>query len=89
MKLPGGALLITVGLVLLWLATTGRLDRLAAIWPFLTGATDTPGGVASSGGAVGAPSGSSNTALAVPASFHLGEMVAALTPTVPAIMAAT
>jgi hypothetical protein len=84
MRLPGGALLIAVGLLLLWLATTGRLDRLAAIWPFLTGATDVPGGVASSGLAGGAPSGIAS--LANPTTFHAGEMIAALTPTVATVL---
>jgi hypothetical protein len=78
-KLPGGALLITIGLLLLWLATTGRLDRVKAIWPFLSGATDVPGGVASSGGAVGTSSGISSM---LPSVFHNGSMIAALTPTV-------
>lgn len=32
MRLPGAALLITIGLVLLWLATSGNLDRLGVAW---------------------------------------------------------
>lgn len=32
MRLPGAALLITIGLILLYLATSGNLDRLGKAW---------------------------------------------------------
>lgn len=35
MRLPGAALLIVIGLFVLWLATTGQLDRLATAWDYV------------------------------------------------------
>lgn len=43
MKLPGAALLIVIGLTLLWLATSGQLDRLGKAWDYVkSGAADVP-----------------------------------------------
>lgn len=39
MKIGAGAILIAVGLVVLWLAVTGRLSNLTAAWGVLTGDT--------------------------------------------------
>lgn len=36
MRLPGAALLITIGILLLWIATTGKLDKLGIAWTFIT-----------------------------------------------------
>lgn len=77
-RLPGGALLIVIGLLVLWIAITGRLDRFAAAWKFATGApdstiasTDSLGVPASFGGAM------------LPGTYHAGQTIAALTPTIP------
>jgi len=37
MRLPGAALLIMIGLVVLWVAATGKLDQLANAWTVLSG----------------------------------------------------
>lgn len=42
MRLPGAALLITIGLFILWLAATGNLDRLGKAWDFVRGKSDLP-----------------------------------------------
>lgn len=42
MRLPGAALLITIGLVLLWLATTGKIDKLGAAWDWVRDNTPSP-----------------------------------------------
>jgi len=39
MRLPGAALLIAIGLILLFIATTGKLDRLGVAWTYITGKT--------------------------------------------------
>lgn len=40
MRLPGAALLITIGLFILWLASTGNLKKIGAAWDFIRGTTD-------------------------------------------------
>lgn len=35
MRIPGAALLITLGLLVLWIATTGKLDKLAGAWDYV------------------------------------------------------
>lgn len=67
MKTPGGALLIVLGMLALWLAITGRFDRLATAWDYVRGSTDT------------LPTGGTSSAVATTA--HAAELVAAL-PTV-------
>lgn len=53
MKLGSGVVLVAVGLVILWLAVTGRLSNLAPAWATLN--SDGPGaGVNPTGGTVGA-----------------------------------
>jgi hypothetical protein len=46
MRLPGAALLIVIGMAVLWLAANGKLSRMATAWNWVTekdGATlDTP-----------------------------------------------
>lgn len=37
MRLPGAAMLIAIGLILLWLATSGNLDRLGKAWGTVMG----------------------------------------------------
>lgn len=54
MRLPGAALLIVIGLLLLWAAITGRLDRLATAWDFVKGDSELPA-ANSGGGATAAP----------------------------------
>ena len=39
-KLPGSALLITIGLFVLWIAATGKLDRIGKAWDFIREKTD-------------------------------------------------
>lgn len=39
MRLPGAALLITIGLFVLWLAVNGDFKRLAAAWNYVRGNT--------------------------------------------------
>lgn len=39
-RLPGAALLITIGLFILWLAATGNLKKIGAAWDFIRGKTD-------------------------------------------------
>jgi hypothetical protein len=39
MRLPGAALLITIGLLVLWLAASGNLDRLGKAWDYVRGNT--------------------------------------------------
>src|SRR5689334_1170692 len=53
-KLPGAALLITIGLFVLWLATTGNLKKIAQAWDFVRGKTEN---LPTSGGAAGSASG--------------------------------
>lgn len=40
MRLPGAALLIAIGLLILWVAITGRLDKLGEAWTFIKGESD-------------------------------------------------
>lgn len=40
MRLPGAALLITIGLFVLWLAATGNLQKIGAAWDFIRGKTE-------------------------------------------------
>lgn len=42
MKLTGAALLLAVGILLLWIASTGRLDRMKASWTYLQGKSELP-----------------------------------------------
>lgn len=37
MRLPGAALLITIGLFILWLAVQGDFQKLAAAWDYVRG----------------------------------------------------
>lgn len=43
MRLPGAALLLAIGLTVLWLAATGSLDKLANVWLYLSGKVDITG----------------------------------------------
>jgi hypothetical protein len=43
MRLPGAALLLAIGLTILWLAATGSLDKLANVWLYLSGKVDITG----------------------------------------------
>lgn len=45
-KIPGAILLILIGLVVLWLATTGQLDRIGHAWQYVTGKAELPTGAA-------------------------------------------
>lgn len=53
-KLPGSALLITIGLFVLWLAATGSLKKIGQAWDFIRGKTEN---LPSSGGVAGAMQG--------------------------------
>lgn len=50
-KLPGAALLITIGLFILWLAASGNLKKIGQAWDFIRGKTEN---LPSSGGIAGA-----------------------------------
>lgn len=43
MRLPGAALLIAIGLTVLWLAINGSLDKLGNIWSYIQDKSDLPG----------------------------------------------
>lgn len=43
MRIPGAILLILIGLVVLWLATNGQLDRLGKAASYIVGKSDLPG----------------------------------------------
>ena len=76
MRLPGAAMLIVIGMLVLWLAITGKLDRLAASWDYLKGNTDA---LPASGGSAQ----SSNLAGVLDqSSWHMQNMVNTLSPTV-------
>jgi hypothetical protein len=81
MRLPGAALLIVIGLFLLWIATTGKLDKLATAYDYIRDKTPSP-----ESGKTGLPTvkpASNVQALAsvvdVP-SYHMGNMVNSLAP---------
>lgn len=40
MRLPGAALLITIGLFVLWLAASGNLAKIGQAWDFVRGKTE-------------------------------------------------
>lgn len=39
MRLPGAALLLTIGLLILWLSVTGNIKRLGNAWDYVRGNT--------------------------------------------------
>ena len=71
MRLPGAALLIVIGLFVLWIAATGNLKKIAAAWDFVLGKTDK---LPTASGAVGAKSGL--TGLLDFSNFHVESMLA-------------
>lgn len=82
-RLPGGALLIVIGIALLVLALYGRLDRMAAAWHYVISSDNSatlPGGVAQAGAAV-TPT-VAVAPLVEPAAWHVGQMLGSLAPTV-------
>lgn len=81
-RLPGGALMIALGLLVLWLAITGKLDRFASAWRYVTGGDPAAGTVPA--GAVLPPASNSGGihALSSPAVFNSAAMVNSLSPTV-------
>jgi multisubunit Na+/H+ antiporter MnhB subunit len=44
MRLPGAVMLITIGMLVLWLAITGKLDRFATAWGYVKGEGELPEG---------------------------------------------
>lgn len=44
MRAGSGAILVAAGLILLWLATTGRLDRVPEAWSLVVNGPQTGGG---------------------------------------------
>lgn len=42
MRLPGAALLIVIGMAVLWLAANGKLSRMATAWDYVKGDDSTP-----------------------------------------------
>ena len=76
MKLPGAALLIVIGLVLLWLATSGQIDRLGKAWDYVkSGAANVPADTP-------APAAKpvNLSALMDPATYHMQSMLTVLGP---------
>lgn len=78
-RLPGGALLVVVALVVLWVAITGRLDRLATAWAYLRGDATAAAAVGADPSAKGV---SSLGHVVDPAAWHVGTHAAALPPLV-------
>lgn len=76
MRFPVPALLIALGILFLWVAITGRLDRLLTGFQYVTGGSDT----LSSGAGTGI-TGANSTALIDPSSVHMSGVIQAL-PTV-------
>lgn len=80
MRLPGAALLIVIGLLLLWLATSGNLDRLGIAWDYIVSDATLPGSSSAGGGG----SGFANDASGVvdSAAYQAGTLLHGLQPTV-------
>lgn len=75
MRIPGAATLILLGLLILWLATTGKLDRL---WKAL--GTDTPAATVPGVAAASATTAVNTVQVLDAASYHYGTMLDTLTP---------
>jgi hypothetical protein len=73
MKLPGAALLIALGLLLLYLATSGNLDRLGKAWSDIV--TKAPSVDPQGNVTADAASG-----ILDPAAYHTGMLMHSLTP---------
>jgi hypothetical protein len=74
MKVPGAALLIALGLLLLYLATSGNLDRLGKAWSdVINSAPLSP----ETGGTSATPAASG---ILDPAAYHAGALMHSLTP---------
>lgn len=77
MRLPGATLLIAIGLFILWLASTGKLDQLWTGVAVAQGKVKVPAqGDASAGG------GGSGFAVLDPSTYHMESMLFALQPSV-------
>lgn len=77
MRLPGATLLIAIGLFILWLASTGKLDQLWTGVAVAQGKVKVPAQDAASGGG-----GGSGFAALDPATYHMENMLFALQPSV-------
>jgi hypothetical protein len=73
-KIPGAMLLILIGLVVLWLATNGQLDRLGKAWSYVLGHADLPGPSGANAPAV-KPASATATLLDTP-SYHVANILA-------------
>jgi hypothetical protein len=82
MKFPVPALLIALGILFLWVAITGRLDRLLTGFQYVTGGTDTLPSVASGAG-TGAGTAAGGMSLVDPSALHVSSVMQAL----PAVVA--
>lgn len=76
MRLPGATLLIALGLFILWLASTGKLDQLWTGVAVAQGKVKVPQQDASAGG------GGSGFAALDPSTYHMESMLFALQPSV-------
>lgn len=74
MRLPGATLLIAIGLFILWLASTGKLDQLWTGVAVAQGKVKVPAQGASAGG------GGSGFAVLDPSTYHMENMLFALQP---------
>lgn len=72
MRIPGAALLIFLGLILLWLATSGNLDRLGKAWADVI---SSPALSPESG-----KTGLDSSGILDPAAYHTGMLMHSLTP---------
>jgi hypothetical protein len=48
MRIPGGALLITIGILFLWVAITGKITRFNDAWNYVKGGANLPNDPAAS-----------------------------------------
>lgn len=83
MRLPGAALLIALGLILLWIATTGKIDRLAEAWDFIRNPNKNPLGKDVTAELTAAPPTTADrvaSGVLHPETFHMGSMMETLRP---------
>lgn len=79
-------MLIVIGLLILWLAITGKLDRAAAAWDFLKGNTPAlPAVGSSSSSASDSPEVAALSGILDPTTYHMQTMFNTLDPAIPSV----